>query len=161
MPRTTPATDVTIMPLHPTHATDCEAIGRALPNWFGIEEGLLDLRHVAETQSGFIATVADEVIGFVTLERHFPESSEITWMAVHPDHHRRGVGRMLIDATLVACHNAGVSFLLVKTLADTHPSPDYAETRAFYERMGFERLQVFPDLWGPDNPCLMLCRVVN
>ncbi|MGI8975668.1 MAG: GNAT family N-acetyltransferase [Thermomicrobiales bacterium] len=92
MPRTTPATDVSIIPLTQTHASVCDEIGRALPAWFGIEEGLLDLRHAAETQFGFVATVADEVIGFVTLERHFPESSEITWMAVHPDHHRRGVG---------------------------------------------------------------------
>jgi len=161
MSRTTPATEPTIMPLDPTHATVCEEIGRALPDWFGIEEGLLDLRHAAVTQSGFVATVADEVIGFLALEQRFPESWEITWMAVHPDQHRRGVGRMLIDAALDACRASDVSFLLIKTLADTHPSPEYAQTRAFYERMGFARLQMFPDLWGPDNPCLMLCRVVN
>lgn len=160
MPRTTPATEATITPLNPTHATVCEEIGRALPDWFGIEEGLLDLRRAAETQFGFVATVSGEVIGFVTLERHFPEAWEITWMAVAPDHHRRGIGRMLIHAALDACRVGDVSFLLVKTLADAHPSPEYAQTRAFYLQMGFLRLQAFPDLWGTHNPCLMLARTI-
>lgn len=159
MSRTTLATDITISPLTSDYAVVCEAIARALPRWFGIEEGLRELRHAAETQPGFVAAMAGEVIGFVTLEHHFPESWEITWMAVHPDHHRRGVGRRLVEAAIEACRAADVSFLLVKTLADTHLSPEYAQTRAFYRRMGFGQLQLFPDLWGPRNPCLLLARV--
>ena len=30
---------VRIMALHPEHAPACEAIGRNLPAWFGIEDG--------------------------------------------------------------------------------------------------------------------------
>lgn len=152
---------VTIVPLAPCHAAACEAIGRALPEWFGIEEGLRELRHAAETQPGFVATLSTGIVGFVTLERHFPESWEISWMAVHPDHHRSGTGRMLIDAAVDHCQSHDASILLVKTLADTHPSPEYARTRAFYTGMGFMRLQIVPDLWGPHNPCLLLARAVG
>lgn len=154
-------TNVSILPLTPDHAAACESIGRALPDWFGIEEGLRELRQAAESQGGFVAVVDNDIVGFITLEQHFPESWEVTWMAVHPDHHRRGIGRRLIDAVLVPCRAAGATFLLVKTLADMHPSPEYAQTRAFYHAMGFRRLQVFPDLWGPHNPCLLMVRAVE
>ncbi len=153
--------DFAIGPLTPDRAAACEAIGRALPAWFGIEEGLEDLRHCAETQEGVVAIADGEAIGFVTLTIHFPETWEITWMAVHPDWHRRGVGRRLVEAAVERCRAEGATTLLVKTLADSHPSPEYARTRAFYAAMEFRRLEVFPDLWGPENPCLLLARVIG
>lgn len=48
--------------------------------------------------------------------------------------------------------------LLVKTLAATHPSPEYAGTRAFYRAVGFMPLTVLPKLWDPANPCLLMVR---
>lgn len=153
--------DLEIVALTPDRAAACEAIGRALPAWFGIEEGLEDLRRCAETQEGVVAVASGEAIGFVTLTRHFPETWEITWMAVHPGWHRRGVGRWLVEAVVARCRAAGATTLLVKTLADTHPSKEYARTRVFYAAMGFRRLQVFPDLWGPENPCLLMARAIG
>lgn len=150
-----------IVPLNPDHAAACEAIGRALPAWFGIEEGLADLRHCAATQEGVVAIAAGEPIGFLTLTRPFPETWEMTWMAVHPARHRRGVGCRLIEVTIDRCRAAGASTLLVKTLAGSHPSEEYAQTRAFYRAMGFQRLEVFPDLWGPHNPCLLMARMLE
>lgn len=154
-------TSVSIIPLNRSDAAACEAIGRALPGWFGIEEGLEELRHAAETQSGFAAVKDGTMIGFVTVISHFPESWEITWMAIHPDHHRCGIGRRLVEAVMGVCRETGASMLLVKTLADTHPSPEYAQTRAFYAAMGFARLQTFPDLWGTSNPCLLMAKVIG
>ena len=153
--------NIDFIALTPDRAAACEAIGRALPAWFGIEEGLEDLRRCAETQEGIVAVANGDVIGFVTLTRHFPETWEITWMAVHPDCHRQGVGRRLVEAAVERCRAEGATTLLVKTLADTHPSPEYAQTRAFYAAMGFRRLEVFPDLWGPHNPCLLMARVID
>lgn len=148
---------VHIARLEPGHAAACEAIGRALLGWFGIEEGLEEMRLAAERGPGFVAlTTADAVTGFLTVDRHFPESWDISWMAVHPAHHRRGIGRRLIDALVEDARAHEVRLLQVKTLADVHPSQEYAETRAFYRSLGFIRLEVFPDLWGPANPCLVL-----
>ncbi len=47
-----------------------------------------------------------------------------------------------------------VRLLQVKTLAAAHPSPEYAETRAFYRAMGYAELEVFAQLWGPGLPVL-------
>lgn len=153
--------EIEIVPLTPDRAAACEAIGRALPAWFGIEEGLEDLRHCVETQEGFVAVADGETVGFVSLVVHFPETWEITWMAVHPAWHRRGIGRRLVEAAVERCRAEGAAMLLVKTLADTHPSPEYARTRAFYAAMGFRRLAAFPDLWGSHNPCLLMARVIG
>ena len=153
--------EIEIVPLTPDRAAACEAIGRALPAWFGIEEGLEDLRHCVETQEGFVAVADGETVGFVSLVVHFPETWEITWMAVHPAWHRRGIGRWLVEAAVERCRAEGATTLLVKTLADTHPSPEYARTRAFYAAMGFRRLDVFPDLWGSHNPCLLMARAIG
>jgi len=148
---------VRIARLEPAHAVACEAIGRALPAWFGIEAGLEEMRRAAEIEPGFVALMEpDRMIGFLTVRRHFPESWDITWMAVHPDHHRRRIGRQLIGALVEDARENGVRLLQVKTLADQHPSPEYARTRAFYQSLGFLRLEVVPDLWGPENPCLVL-----
>lgn len=148
---------VRIARLEPAHAAACEAIGRALPAWFGIDAGLEEMRRAAEREPGFVALMdPGRVIGFLTVRRHFPESWDITWMAVHPDHHRRHIGRQLIDALAEDARDNGVRLLQVKTLADLHPSLEYARTRAFYQSLGFLRLEVLPDLWGSENPCLLL-----
>ena len=158
-PITTPEIDV--VALTPDRAAACEAVGRELPAWFGIEEGLQELRRCAETQEGFVAVHEDAVVGFVTLARHFPETWEITWMAVHPRWHRLGLGRRLVEAAVARCRAARATTLLVKTLAGTHSSPEYAKSRAFYRAMGFRRLEVFPELWGPHTPCLLMARVIG
>lgn len=142
-------------PLTPNDADACESIIRALPAWFGIEEGIAEARHYLETHEGFVAIDDDRPVGFVTFHSDFPESIEISWMAVLPECHRRGIGRRLVDAFLDLAQSRNHRIALVKTLAGTHPSPEYAITRAFYRRMGFLPLTVLPELWDPANPCLL------
>lgn len=149
---------VSIVPLHPTHVDACEQIARAMPAWFGIEEGLQDLRQCLETEPGLVAVCGDQVVGFITIASPFPETREITWMAVSPGHHRQGIGRALVEALIVQAKDERGTLVHVKTLADLHPSPEYAQTRAFYHALGFQRLIVLPELWGPSNPCLLLVR---
>ncbi len=151
---------VRIIPLAPEHADQIERLARALPAWFGIEAGLRDLRHCAESERGFVAVLDGSITGFITLSQPFPETREITWMAVAPIWHRHGIGRALINAVAADAHSSGTRLLHVKTLAGSHPSPEYAQTRAFYRAMGFERLVILPDLWDPENPCLLLVRVL-
>lgn len=134
---------------------------RALPDWFGIEDGIAEAREYLDTQEGLVAEVAGRITGYLTFASEFPESVEITWMAVAPDAHRRGVGRALVAALAETSRNRGHAMMLVKTLAETHPSPDYAATRAFYSAMGFNRLTVLPELWDPANPCLLMVRKIR
>jgi hypothetical protein len=50
--------------------------------------------------------------------------------------------------------------LHVKTLAPSDPDPGYAATRRFYEATGFVPLEELPQVWGPENPCLLMVRVL-
>lgn len=147
-----------IRSLHPTDIITCDAINRSLPDWFGLEEGLAEARTYLESHAGFVAESNGEVVGYLTWQQLLPQSAEISWMAVRQTHHRLGIGRELIAALEQRLVNDGVRLLSVKTLADLHPSPEYAQTRAFYTSTGFLAQMVLPDLWDPANPCLIMVK---
>jgi GNAT superfamily N-acetyltransferase len=146
--------------LTPADAPACDAIIAGLPDWFGDETGIRECAAAVRSHPGFVATTDDAVAGFLTVSRPRPHVAEISWMAVHPDHRREGHGRALVDALVQTLHDDGTRLLMVKTLSDRDPYPPYAETRAFYEAMGF-----FPvldlDIWGPENPALLFVRSVT
>jgi 8-oxo-dGTP diphosphatase len=79
-------------------------------------------------------------------------------MGIHPDFHRRGIGRSLVAAAEEYALELGVEYIQVKTLDTSHPSLEYARTRTFYESLGFRPLEVFPDLWDEENPCLLMVK---
>jgi hypothetical protein len=62
-----------------------------------------------------------------------------------------------VEALVETLHDDGTRFLAVKTLSDRDPYAPYAETRAFYEAMGFVPLMDL-DIWGPENPALLFVR---
>ncbi|HEX3299048.1 MAG TPA: GNAT family N-acetyltransferase [Actinomycetota bacterium] len=148
-----------VRPLHGDDAPACDAIITALPDWFGDEHGIRDCAEAVRSQPGFVATVDATIVGFLTVVRPRPHVAEISWMAVHPEHRGSGHGRALIDALVRTLHGDETRFLAVKTLSDRDPYPPYAETRAFYEAMGFLPLMDL-DIWGPENPGLLLVRSV-
>ena len=108
----------------------------------------------------FLTEESEQIIGFLTVCRHFPESAEIYVMAVHRMHHRLGIGRRLIESAEAWLLSEGVRYLQVKTLSTSHPDPNYASTRRFYERMGFSPIEELKTLWDPSNPCLLLVKTL-
>jgi hypothetical protein len=38
---------------------------------------------------------------------------------------------------------------------------NYASTREFYEAMSFRPLECLPELWGKDNPCLVMVMYIG
>jgi len=154
---------VVIRPAAVGLSAEVEPILRALPQWFGIEEATVFYIQQAGENPTFLAIdrdADDRPVGFLTLYSHSPFSSEISVMAVLPEYHRRGVGRMLLAAAEAHLRDEGVTFLQVKTLGDKHPDEGYRKTRAFYLSMGFRLLEEFPDLWGSHNPCWQLVKVL-
>jgi coenzyme F420-0:L-glutamate ligase / coenzyme F420-1:gamma-L-glutamate ligase len=134
-----------------------ESILRTLPEWFGIEHATQEyIRDVAELET----FAADDGSGFLSLKRHSPRAAEIYVLGVVPALHRQGRGRALVDAAETWCVGNGIEYLQVKTLADTATDENYARTRAFYEAVGFVPLEVFPELWDPRNPALLLVKRV-
>jgi coenzyme F420-0:L-glutamate ligase/coenzyme F420-1:gamma-L-glutamate ligase len=132
-----------------------ESILRALPEWFAIEEATQAyIREVAELET----FAADDGSGFLSLKRHTPRAAEIYVLGVLPARHRQGIGKSLVEAAEAWCVANGIDYLQVKTLADTHRDESYARTRAFYTAVGFVPLEVFPGLWDPHNPALVLVK---
>jgi ribosomal protein S18 acetylase RimI-like enzyme len=153
------AAAATIRSLTLADAEACDEIIRALPDWFGLEVGIVDCAAAVRSQDGFVAERADgSVGGFLTWVRHFPETAEITWLAVAPEAHRQGLGRALVTALSERLTLEGARLLLVKTLSERGDSEHYDRTRAFYLATGFLPLQEMPDLWDEENPALLLVR---
>ncbi len=131
---------------------------RALPEWFGIEESLQEYVVAAGTMPTFLAVDGDQAVGFLTINRHFPESAEIHCVGLLPSHHRRGIGRCMQDACEAWLMADGVRMLQVKTIDPNKKDEAYLKSFAFYRAMGFVPMEVFPDLWQSWNPCLMLVK---
>ena len=141
-------------------AAHAERILRSLPRWFGIEEALGQYAADCDRFPTFIAGEA-EPVAFLTLREHFSESWEVHCIAVHASHRGSGIGRRLHHGVESWLQQQGARILQVKTLAATHPSPEYAQTRLFYEAMGYVQLEVFPNLWGPRLPVLQLVKSLS
>jgi N-acetylglutamate synthase-like GNAT family acetyltransferase len=139
-------------------SVQCESILRSLSEWFGIEESLLDYVCSTKHFPTFVMLEHDKVIAFLTLEQHFERSWEIHCMAVHRDVRGCGIGHALLEHVEQWLMEQGARFLQVKTLAATRSNEAYAQTRVFYTGAGFEPLEIFPELWSPDNPCLQLVK---
>ena len=116
---------------------------------------------VAERSPNVIASFDGEDVGFLTLVHHSPYASEVYVMGILPDHHRRGIGRRMLEHAESDLHRAGVEFLQVKTLSPRQPDEGYEKTRAFYLAYGFRPLEEFPTLWSPESPALQLIKVVT
>ena len=143
-----------IRELRPGDAVACDAIVAGLPDWFGDPTGIRDCSSAVRWQPGLVASDGGDVDGFLTWVREVG-AAEITWMAVRADRRRGGIGRALLEALVAQLRDAGVAELRVKTLSARHPDPGYAETRAFYEALGFQAVAEL-DVWGPENPAVAL-----
>lgn len=54
----------------------------------------------------------------------------------------------------------GVRFLQVKSIVASSSSAAYRETRAFHAGIGYAPLEVFPRLWRPEHPALLLVKAL-
>lgn len=92
--------------------------------------------------------------------RHNPETVEITWMAVHAEHRRGGIGTELMEHVVGEMAGLGVKALFVLTLGpSSHEDVEdsYEGTRRFYLKADFVPLREF-DLTAWDDPALVLVR---
>jgi ribosomal protein S18 acetylase RimI-like enzyme len=138
-----------------------EAVMRALPEWFGLEQPLRQYVEAARTLPTLIASEATRDVGFLTIKRHSVGSAEILAMGVLPDRHGRGIGRELVAAAVSQVAADGTRLLHVKTLGPSHPSVNYARTRSFYQALGFVALEETTAFWGEANPCLIMVKVLG
>ncbi|MCU0538386.1 MAG: GNAT family N-acetyltransferase, partial [Desulfobacterales bacterium] len=72
---------------------------------------------------------------------------DLYWIVVAPDNQGKGLGRMILMEVERLIRQAGGATLY----ADTSGRPQYASTRAFYERTGFRTASVLEDFYAPGD----------
>ena len=136
----------------------CESILRSLPQWFGIEQVLIKYLKEIEKLPTLLAQVDNRYVGFLTFKRHNQYAAELYIMGIYPEYQRCGIGRTLVRHAESILRQQNIEYWQVKTLAASHPDPFYIQTRAFYSAMEFRPLEEFRQLWGKDNPCLLMIK---
>lgn len=139
-------------------AAVCVPIIRKLPDWFSIEAAILGYEKEIDGLPTFLAKSDGQALGFLSLKQHNPCSAEVYVMGVRPDVHRGGIGRALMETAETYARSLGIKYMQVKTLGPSRPDEHYAQTRAFYETMGFRPLEEFKQIWDEQNPCLILVK---
>lgn len=138
-------------------AKTAEKILTALPDWFGLPDSTREYIEQCRELPFWAAVQESGPVGFVSLKATGRQAAELHCMGVLPHLHRRGIGRALLAALEAHARASGFRLLQVKTVDEGH-YPEYDRTIAFYESMGFMRLEVFPGLWDAWNPCLVLVK---
>jgi N-acetylglutamate synthase-like GNAT family acetyltransferase len=132
-------------------------MAKALPQWF-IEVGVQQIAKDLQTQNGLVALEDKSTVGFVTYIITADEKvAELTWIAVHPEFHRKGIGGCLVKALDEVLLKLGVSALEVSTVADSVEYEPYARTRSFYHALGFSDVRV-DRKWFPSGDDRLLLR---
>lgn len=178
---TTPPASFRITGPHLRQSAVVNDILRALPDWFGIEESIVNYVKEMDDLPVFLALDVNPgtggtrgtdgtgetgraagagVLGFLSIKQHFDHAAEIHLIAVRAEHHRAGLGRALLLAVEDWLRARSVEFLQVKTLSPSRECEHYARTRKFYEAMGFRALEEFSTLWGERNPCLVMIKSI-
>ena len=139
-------------------ATVCAPILRSLPAWFGIEEAFIQYSAEIDHLPTWIACETQRCIGFISIKQHTPYAAEVYVMGLLPETHRRGIGRALIKQVQEWLKNHGVEYLQVKSLGPSDSDENYGKTRAFYAAMGFRPLEELKQIWGENNPCLIMIK---
>jgi GNAT superfamily N-acetyltransferase len=136
----------------------CEQLLRGLPDWFGIEDAIVEYRRVVDDLPAFVAEADGQAAGLLAVRPTSPAALELHVMAVRRALHRRGIGRALLERAADYARAEGYGLLHVKTQAPEIDDAGYAGTRAFYEALGFAPLEVFSQIWSPEDPCLVMVR---
>jgi GNAT superfamily N-acetyltransferase len=91
---------------------------------------------------GFIAPAPSGSVGYVHL------------VGIHPDHRRRGVGRLLYESFETDCRNAGVSRMKAITTLGNEGS------QVFHQALGWDMVEI-EDYAGPGRPRIVFTKEFN
>lgn len=130
---------------------------RELPDWFEIEESIVEYAEGVKGNDFYGAYFCDSHVGFISIKPNNIYTSEIYVMGILKDFHNRGIGKKLLETAQKDLVKNKVRYLMVKTLGDSHPDENYKNTRAFYKSVGFYPLEELKEIWGT-NPCLIMAK---
>ena len=83
-------------------------------------------------------------------------SADLYWMAVHPASQGKGLGRMLLETAEMWMAREGRT----RVYLETSMRGQYASTRAFYLRCGYEIAAELPDFYEPGDGKVIFVKVL-
>jgi ribosomal protein S18 acetylase RimI-like enzyme len=130
---------MTVEELRTVHHPQILAIVRQLPEWFDEQARDVGIPIDIQVHKGYVAMRDDEIIGFATFSTEYG-AGRLSWIAVHRNHHRQGIGKALVKAIEETLAGIGVSKIWVETVGWSEPpSESYARTCAFYISLGYQK----------------------
>lgn len=133
---------------------------RKLPEWFGIEESIIEYVEGVKNTDFYVAYCFDRILGFISIKKNNNYTSEIYVIGVLKEYHKKGIGKNLLEIAQKELIENEVKFLMVKTIGDSHPDKYYKKTRSFYRKIGFYPLEEIKEIWGEKNPCLIMIKCI-
>ena len=134
-------------------------IARALsPQWF-TDSAMDEIADAVQLQDGYVALDDGRYVGFAMyVSRSEGMTAELTWIGVHPNFHRRGIGQRLVTIIEGELQRKGYERLDVCTVAATVEYEPYAQTRSFYHSIGFTDVSVEPKGFPSGDDKLLLAK---
>lgn len=138
----------------------CMEILEELPEWFEIPESRVSYAKESR-ELPFWADVENKIArGFIVMKETSAYAVEICVMGVRKEYHRLGIGSKLFQVFYQYAKAKGYEFVQVKTVREGM-YPDYDQTNAFYQKIGFRELECMEGLWDEANPCQVYVMTVR
>ncbi len=131
---------------------------RQLLEWFGIEEAIVNYENEVINTDFYVYYLSDKPVGFISVKSINKYTSEIYVMGILTEYQNRGIGKKLLETVQEVLIKNNIKFFMVKTLGDSHPDKNYKNTREFYYKTGFYPLEEINEIWGKENPCLIMVK---
>lgn len=131
-----------------------------LPEWFGLPDSTREYIVNSRNMSFFVYGKEHRPAGFIVLKETGERTAEIYVMGVLKEYQGMGIGQELFCKFAEYAQNTGYKYLQVKTVEEGCYK-EYDATVRFYKKVGFEKLECFPELWDEWNPCLVMVQSVE
>jgi N-acetylglutamate synthase-like GNAT family acetyltransferase len=129
----------------------CIQIAKDLTEWFD-EKEIVEISKDVEKLPTFVVEDS-RVLAFVCINIKSEKVIEIKHFAVEKNHQRGGFGTRLL--AYIENQYPKMELMIVKTLDESVDYKPYEQTRAFYEKNGFIKIDVIDPYpgWTSNNSC--------
>jgi GNAT superfamily N-acetyltransferase len=143
----------------PLEKRDYDLIVQVIDRWWGGPTSAL-AHPIFFYELGNLARIVEDdgvmvgfLLGFIA-QPHLPGSGSVGYVhlvGIHPDHRRRGVGRLLYEAFENDCRKAGVSRMKAITTLGNEGS------QIFHQVLGWDMVEI-EDYAGPGRPRIVFTK---